>query len=88
MEVFVFSLNDCVHCKDLKMKLNNSKISFKDFDIDKHESFWGEIVKQTGENVVPTICLYDEDKKMHVFISGKDFNNRDEGINLIKKYIL
>lgn len=86
MEVFIFSLNDCIHCKDLKIRLTNAKILFKDFDVDQHESFWKEIVKQTGENVVPTVCLYDRDKKIHVFIPGKDFNNGDEVINIIKRY--
>jgi glutaredoxin len=88
MEVLVFSLNDCIHCKDLKTRLTNTKISFKDFDIDEHRSFWKEIVKQTGENVVPTLCLYDNDEKINIFIPGKDFNNGDEAINIIKKYTL
>ena len=88
MEVFVFSLSDCIHCKDLKTKLNNSKISFKDLDIDQHESIWEEILKQTGDNVVPTVCLYDGNEKAHIFVPGKDFNNGDEVIEIIKKYTL
>ena len=88
MEVIVFSLNDCIHCKDLKTRLTNTKIPFKNFDIDQHELLWKEIVKQTGENVVPTLCLYDNDEKINIFIPGKDFNNGDEAINIVKKYTL
>jgi glutaredoxin len=88
MDVFVFTLNHCVHCNDLKTKLNNSKILFKELDIYEHELFWKEIVKKTGDNVVPTICLYDNDKNIHVFTPGKDFNNGDEAISILKNYIL
>ena len=89
MEVIIFSLSNCFHCKDLKMKLNNVKISFKDFDIHEDKLFWDEIVKQTGANLVPTICLFDNDnKKTHFFVPDKDFKNGDEAIDIIKKYTL
>jgi glutaredoxin len=89
MEVFIFSMKNCTHCKDLKTKLDNVQISFKDFDINEHELFWKEIVKKTGENLVPTVCLYNnQDKQTYIFTPGKDFNNGDEAINIIKKHTL
>ena len=89
MELFIFTLSDCIHCQDLKTRLGNVKLSFKEFEINKNKSFWEEIVKQTGEDIVPTVYIKeDEGKKTHIFIPGKDFNNGDEAINIIKKYTL
>ena len=89
MELFIFTLSDCIHCQDLKTRLGNVKLSFKEFEINKNKSFWEEIVKQTGEDIVPTVYLKDnKDEKTYIFIPGKDFNNGDEAINIIKKYTL
>ena len=89
MEVFIFSLTDCIHCKDLKTRLTNAEIQFKDFEINQHRPFWDDIVKQTGTDVVPTIYLRDsKSKSACILIAGKDFNNGDEAINIIKKYTL
>ena len=89
MELFIFTLIDCVHCQYLKTRLSNVKLSFKEFEINKNKLFWDEIVKQTGEDIVPTVCIRDDEgEKIHIFIPGKDFNNGDEAINIIKKYTL
>ena len=82
-------MTNCSHCKDLKTKLINAEIQFKDFEIIEHQTYWNEIVKQTGENIVPTIYLRDKElKNNRILIPGKDFNNGDEAINIIKKYTL
>ena len=33
MDVLIFTLGDCEHCKDLKKRLNVIKIPFKEMDI-------------------------------------------------------
>jgi glutaredoxin len=89
MEVFIFSLMGCEHCEDLKKRLTNEQISFKDFEINKHKPFWDEIVKQTGSDLVPTVFLKDDKRKTaRVLVPLKDFNNGDEVIKIIKKYTL
>jgi glutaredoxin len=89
MEVFIFTLNDCEHCQDLKNRLFNEQIPFKDFEINQHKPFWDDIVKQTGSEYVPTVYLRDKNKKTaRILTPLKDFNNGDEAINIIKKYTL
>jgi glutaredoxin len=89
MDVIVFTLNDCEHCKDLKTKLSNAQISFKEFEINEHKPFWDDIVKQTGADVVPTLYLMDKiNKRARILIGGKDFNSGDEAIKIIKKNTL
>ena len=89
MEVFVFTLNECEHCQDLKNKLLNEQIPFNDFEINQHKPFWDDIVKQTGADLVPTVYLRDNEKKTgRILIPLKDFNNGDEAIKIIKKYTI
>ena len=71
------------------MELNKLKISFNEIEISDNKKVWDQVIQQTGDNVVPTIYITEKNTdKGVVFIPGKDFNNKDEGINLIKKYIL
>jgi glutaredoxin len=89
MDVLIFTLGDCEHCKDLKKRLNVIKIPFKEMDINKHTEFWKDIVEQTGSDVVPTVCLMDNiNKGARILIPGKDFHTEDDIVNLIKKYTL
>ena len=89
MEVFIFSLTGCNYCQDLKKRLTNEQIHFKDFDVNQHKPFWDEIVKQTGSDYVPTIYLKDDKKRIgRILVPLKDFNNGDEAINIIKNYTL
>jgi glutaredoxin len=89
VDVIIFTMNGCGHCHDLKKELNKLKISFNEIDISNNKKIWDQVIQQTGDNVVPTIYITEKNTdKGVVFIPGKDFNNKDEGINLIKKYIL
>ena len=89
VNVILFTMNGCDHCQDLKKELNKLKISFNEIEISNNKKVWDQVVQQTGDNVVPTIYITKENTgEGVVFIPGKDFNNRDEGIDLIKKYIL
>jgi glutaredoxin len=89
MDVIIFSLADCEHCQDLKKRLFNEQIPFRDFEINKHKPFWDDIVKQTGSDYVPTIYLKDDKTKTgRILVPLKDFTNGDEAIKIIKKYTL
>jgi glutaredoxin len=89
MDVLIFTLSDCEHCNDLKKRLNGIKIPFKELEINKHKAFWNDIVKETGSDVVPTVCLMDNvNKGARILIPGRDFHTEDDIIYIIKKYTL
>ena len=72
-----------------KKELNELQISFNEIEISQNKKVWNQVVEQTKQNVIPTIYITKENTDEGlVFIPGKDFNNRDEGIEIIKKYTL
>ncbi len=87
--VILFTMDGCGHCVELKNRLNELKIPFNEIEINQNRKVWNQVIEQTGDNVVPTIYITEENTdKGVVFIPGKDFNNRDEGVKIIKKYVL
>jgi len=87
--IVLFTMDGCGHCYDLKKELNELQIPFDEIEINQNKNVWDQVVKQTKENVIPTIYITEENTDEGlVFIPGKDFNNRDEGIEIIKKYTL
>jgi glutaredoxin len=87
--IILFTMDGCGHCYDLKNKLNEEQILFNEIEINKNKHIWDQVVDQTGHNVVPTLFLRIENTDDgEVFIPGKDFNNRDEAVEIVKKYIL
>lgn len=86
--VFVFTIDGCVHCRNLKKSLKQSNILFNELEVYENEELWEEIVEKTKEDVLPTIFIkQDDDGSGVLFIPGVDFFSEDEAIDLIKKTI-
>jgi len=87
--IVLFTMNGCEHCYDLKKELNDLQIPYKEIEINQNKKIWDQVVEQTKQNIIPTIFITKENTDEGiVFIPGKDFNNRDEAVKMIKKYTL
>lgn len=86
--VIIFTLDTCIHCKSLKKRLKNDDIPYVDIDIDSNQEIWDDVVNQTGHNVVPSIYIQKgEMENGPIYIPGKDFEDEDTIVNIIKTYI-
>lgn len=87
-EVFVFTLNGCSHCVDLKNKLIEVSIPYTEIEINNNQKIWDKVVNQTGHNVLPTIFIKKQNSDTGpVLIPGKDFKNADDVIPKIKIHL-
>jgi len=87
-KIIIFTLDNCIHCKSLKKRLKNDSISFVDVDIDMNQEIWDDVVNQTGHNVVPSVYIQkDEMDDGPIYIPGKDFEDEETIVNIIKTYI-
>lgn len=86
--IIIFTLNGCGHCKILKKKLDKLSILYTDIEVTENETIWKQVVEQTGHDVLPTVFIKKENgDDGPVYVPGRDYQNEDEIIEIIKTYI-
>jgi glutaredoxin len=86
--IVIFTLNDCIHCSELKQKLIDISIPFYDIEITKNKKLWDNVISQTGYDVLPTVFIQSDDEGNGlVYTPGRDFQDINEIIEIIKKNI-
>ncbi len=60
MQIKIYTLSWCPHCKALKEFLNNKGIKYENIDVEENEDKANEIIKKTGQSGFPIICINDE----------------------------
>lgn len=87
-KIVVFTLNGCSHCDELKENLDSLSIPYHDIEITQNEKIWNKVVSQTGFNVLPTVFIpTDSEGNGTIYIPGRDFQNKDEIVQIIKRHI-
>jgi glutaredoxin len=87
----VFTMKGCPFCDMLKEKLNEENLMYFDRDIEKYKDEYDLFVKATGSEFVPSFMIIEskeEDTKSYLFTPEKDFNQIDEGLQIIKNHFL
>lgn len=87
-KIYIFTINGCSHCSELKKRLKDENITFNDVEITLNRPLWEQVVSQTGHDILPTVLLQDEkDGNGTVYTPGRDFQDNDEIIKIIKNNI-
>jgi len=87
-KLLLFTLNGCGHCTTLKTKLKETSIPFTEIEITANEKLWKQVVKQTKMDFLPTFFIKQDNMDSGpVFCPTRDFNNEEEALEIIKKYI-
>ena len=83
--IVIFTLNGCLHCKNLKNRLNELSIPFIDVEIGQNQKLWDQVVEQTGHNVLPTVFIRKENtEEGPVYVPGRDYETEDEIVEILK----
>ncbi len=86
--IIVFTLNGCGHCTNLKKRLTDISIPFQELEINQNRNIWDQVVSQTGHNLLPTIFIKSEESETGpIYIPGRDFQNENEIVEIIKKHV-
>lgn len=84
----IFTLNGCSHCKILKEELTKHGIVYEEFEVNKHRKIYDSVVELTKVDALPTVYLQDpETLSGPIFVAGRDFFNKEEALEKIKKYL-
>jgi glutaredoxin len=86
--IYIFTLNGCSHCAELKKKLSEINIPFHDVEITRNKQMWEAVKTQTGFDILPTVFMPTDDMGNGlVYTPGRDFQDVNEIIEIIKKNI-
>jgi glutaredoxin len=88
--VVLFTMKGCPFCEDMKEMLVKENIDFVDRDIEEYEEEYNLFVEITNNEYVPAFILIEEpetDPKSELFAPDRDFEDINEGVKIIKKWI-
>lgn len=89
--VIVYTMKGCPHCVEFKEMLTLNNIEFYDRDIDEYSDEFDMFVELTGQEYVPAFMLVDESESDEpipmLFSPETDFNELEEGLEIIKKFL-
>jgi glutaredoxin len=86
----VFSMKGCPFCVELKEMLEKEGIPFFDRDIHEHKEEYQMFVEVTGNDFVPSFMLIenpDTEPKTELYAPDRDFQNINEGFDIIKSFV-
>jgi glutaredoxin len=87
--VVLFTMKSCPHCGEIKEMLKEENIPFVDRDIDDYEEEYELFVEATGNEFVPAFMLIEdpeESPKTRLLAPGRDFDELEEGVNIIREF--
>lgn len=84
-------MQGCPYCVEMKDKLTEAGIDFVDRDIELHEDEYNLFVEITENDYVPSFMIVEspeDNPKSYLFAPERDYNEIDEGVNIIKEYFI
>jgi len=88
--VVVFTMKTCGFCEQFKTKLTENNINFVNRDINENKEEYDAFVKATGNDFVPSFMVIEspnENPVSHLYAPGKDFEDLDKALGIIKEHI-
>ena len=87
-KVFVYTMFGCPYCAELKDMLDEEGIVYTDRDCDEYEMQYEILKNKTDNDYVPAIEIRDDEKMVKRFlVPERDFEELEQAVELIKKYI-
>lgn len=88
--VVVFTMKTCGFCEQFKTKLTENNIEFVNRDINENKEEYDAFVKTTGNDFVPSFMVIEspnENPKSYLYAPGKDFEDLDKALGIIKEHL-
>jgi len=88
--LFIFTMEGCSFCVQMKDKLKEYNIDFIERDIFKHNDEYEMFVEVTQNDFVPAFMIIEnpdkDNEKSHLFAPDRDYEDIDGGVSIIKEH--
>jgi glutaredoxin 3 len=83
--VKIYSIPQCPYCNELKEKLTEANIEFKDVNVllEEHKTEYDAIVEKTKSDEVPIVRVGNQ-----LLVPNVSFHSINEAYDLTKKFLL
>jgi glutaredoxin len=84
-KVTVYTMSDCPYCAELKEKLTNENIQFRNVDIDlpENQEEFNKIIEASNAEEVPIVRI-----EKQLFLPNISFKTITEAVELTKKFLV
>jgi glutaredoxin len=90
--LFVFTMDGCPYCVQMKDQLKESKIDFIERDIFEHNDEYEMFVEVTQNDFVPAFMIIEnpdkENEKSYLFAPDRDYEDIESGVSIIKEHFV
>ena len=90
--LFVFTMDGCPFCVQMKDQLKESKIDFIERDIFEHNDEYEMFVEVTQNDFVPAFMIIEnpdkENEKSYLFAPDRDYEDIESGVSIIKEHFV
>lgn len=90
--VILYTMKGCPFCDMIKNQLTENEVFFHERDVNEYEKEFDMFVEIVGSDYVPAFMLVEDvngdDPKPFLFSPENDFETIDEGVEIIKNFIL
>lgn len=88
--VVLFTMKGCAFCEQFKKMLKEEKIDFVNRDIQENKDEYEMFVKSTGNEFVPSFMVIEspnENPVSHLYAPGRDYEELDKAVSIIKEHL-
>ena len=88
--VVVFTMKGCAFCDQFKKMLKEENIDFVNRDIQENKDEYDMFVKSTDNDFVPSFMVIEspnENPVSHLYAPGRDYEELDKAVSIIKEHI-
>jgi glutaredoxin len=86
--VFVYTMDTCPYCLQMKELLDESKVVYTERNCDDYEMQYALLVDHTKNEFIPAIEIRDDEKFTKRYLTpDRDFHDLPDAVTLIKEYL-
>ena len=85
--VFLYTMEGCPYCKEVKTLLEAESIEYTERDCDEYDLQYTLLKENTNNDYVPAFEIRDDEKMTKRFlVPERDFEELEDAVLLVKRY--